>query len=168
MLKLFQFFPLYLWHLLQLRFVLITLLAEMVLMVWRDNPWKRNEISWEVTSLETLVANVSVLHDLSYLWVDAMPETLLQSSENWVVPNFAGRVTTRKVVTKLWQQPHCSSMFRYTTPEMVFAVRWNGLYIFVLENAQTVFTGVSQWGILRQHHDSCYHPCSHLLPYPFR
>lgn len=135
----------------------------MVLVVWRDNPWKRKEISWEMTSLETLVAKVLVSHDLSYLWVGTMLETLLQPSENWVVPNFAGRVMTRKFVTKLWQQPHCSSMSRYTTPEMVFAVRGNGLYIFVLDKAQTVFIVVSQWGILYQHHDSCYHPCSYFV-----
>jgi hypothetical protein len=134
----------------------------MILMVWRDNPWKRKEISWEVTNLETLVAKVLVPHDLSYLWVGTMPETLLQPSENWVVPNIAGRVTIRKVVTNLWQQPHYYSMCTYTTPEMVFVVRGNGLCIFVLENAQTVFIVVSQWGILHQH-DSCYYPCWHFV-----
>jgi hypothetical protein len=57
----------------------------------------RKEVG-EVTSLETLVAKVLFPYNLSNIWVAAIPETLSQPSENRVVPNFAGRVTTGKVV----------------------------------------------------------------------
>jgi hypothetical protein len=97
--KVFPIFAVCVLHLLHLRFSCITLQVGMVLVVWRRDPWNLKDRSWDVTSLETLVAKVLVPYNPSDIWVATIPVILSQRSENRALPNFAGWVTRRKIVT---------------------------------------------------------------------